>query len=46
MGGLLTTKWREIMQEIKFNINDHVKVKLTDYGIDILRGKHEALAKH
>ena len=33
------------MQEIKFNINHHVKVKLTGYGLDILRKHHESLAK-
>lgn len=29
------------MDEIKFNMNDHVKVKLTELGIDILKNRHE-----
>ena len=30
---------------MKFNINDNVKVKLSQAGFDILRGEHEKLRK-
>ena len=28
---------------MKYNINDYVKVKLTNYGIEILKKQHEEL---
>ena len=33
------------MKEIKFNTNHDVKVKLTDYGRDILRKQHQEFLK-
>lgn len=31
------------MQEFKVNINDAVRVKLTEFGVEILRKRHEQL---
>lgn len=31
------------MEDIKFNMNDYVKVKLTELGIDILKTRHEKI---
>jgi len=33
------------MEEIKFNMNDSVKVKLTEFGVSVLKNKHEELVK-
>ena len=33
-------------QEIKFNVNYHVKVKLTEKGMAILRKRHEELNRY
>jgi len=33
------------MEEIEFNINDYVKVKLTNYGVGLLMERHEKLKK-
>jgi len=31
--------------EVKINLNDKVKVKLTDYGIMLLKKRHDELIK-
>lgn len=34
------------MKQIPFNINENVKVKLTEKGLDILRANHDDLRTH
>jgi hypothetical protein len=32
--------------DFKVNINEHVKVKLTDFGVSILKEQHDELNRH